>query len=88
MAGFYTALPLIITDRRFRLLRRRPCPELRADSAFRNLTSLVRASLQGIAPLPGVGGQPLNPCFEHLSAARVQETWKGEVRRGVARSPS
>jgi hypothetical protein len=53
---------------------------MKTESAFRNLTSPVRASLEGIAPL-SVSWTRRSPLLS------VQET-VGEVQRGVARSPS
>ena len=61
-----------------------------AESAFRVLTSpfrtQARASLEGIASLPFIGGRPLTPAFDPLG--RLAQGTESEDRRDVAHSPS
>ena len=61
---------------------------MKTQSAFRYLTSPGEGQLRGYSTAALCRGPAAHPCFEHLSAERVQETWIGEDRRGVLDSPS
>ena len=61
---------------------------MQAQSALRILTLPGKGQLRGYSTAALCRGPAAYPCFDHLSAARVQETFGGKDSRGVLDSPS